>query len=354
MTAMTPLEPPPHHRPVVDRRRRWPDGGHGRRGLLGAGTALALIAASLAFRRDPLFAIVALFVLVVPFEKIFPRHEQKVRRPELGTDVGYTLANPVLNLVGIVAAGIVGVLTLGWLPGLALRPLVSMLPAMALPFIGIALCDLAIYWTHRWYHEVRFLWRFHSIQHSTEHLDWVSGFRNHPLDGTLIAPAFFFLIAAGFSAEFTGALAVIQLVTGLFLRANVRWRLRPLHRVIITPEFYHWHHANEPGAINSNYSVFLPLWDIAFGTYFLAKDRRPQKYGVDEHIPDGMLAQVRHPLRGMGNPLRIVCHPLRSARGGFRFGRSLVADMWTSAKRPRRRADGSLARPSTEVGAASL
>ena len=235
------------------------------------------------------------------------------------------------------AAAVVAVISLAWLPGLALRPLVGLLPPAVLPFVGLALFDLAIYWTHRWYHEVPFLWRFHAIHHSTEHLDWISGFRNHPLDGTLIAPAFVFLLAAGFEAEFTGLLAIVQFVLGIFLHANVRWRLRYLHRIVITPEFHHWHHANEPGAINSNYSVFLPAWDIIFGTYFMPKDRRPMRYGVTEYIPDGMVAQLRHPLRGMGNPFRVIRHPIRSTKGGFRFVRSLLGDMKRSALRPRRR-----------------
>lgn len=320
------------------------DGRGRRRRLVGPLLALAVIAVSLAVSREPLVAVIALFVIVVPFEKLFPRHDQRVRRPDAATDIGYALANPVLNIAGIVAAVIVGVVTLAWVPGLAVRPLVSALPAPVVPIVGVALFDLAIYWTHRWYHEVPFLWRFHAIHHSTRHLDWVSGFRNHPLDGTLIAPAFFFLLAAGFTAEFAGILAVLQIVLGLFLHANVRWRLKPLHRLVITPEFHHWHHANEPGAINSNYSVFLPLWDTIFGTYFMPRDRRPSVYGVDEHIPDGMIAQLRHPLRGATNPLRVIRHPVRSARRLRPFVRGLVVDMVASARRPRRRADGSLAR----------
>jgi sterol desaturase/sphingolipid hydroxylase (fatty acid hydroxylase superfamily) len=199
----------------------------------------------------------------------------------------------------------------------------------------VAMFDLAIYWTHRWYHEVPVLWRFHAVHHSTEHLDWVSGFRSHPLDGTLIAPAFFFLVAAGFSLQFTGVVAIVQIVLGIFLHANVRWRLRPLHRLIITPEFHHWHHANEPGAINSNYSVFLPGWDLLFGTYFMPRDRRPRRYGVDDHVPVGMAAQLRHPLRQVRNPLRLVRHPLRAARGARSSARRVLVDVKRSTLRPR-------------------
>jgi sterol desaturase/sphingolipid hydroxylase (fatty acid hydroxylase superfamily) len=316
--------------PASEGWSRW------RRPLTGA-AALAVIGVSLAFDQGPIGVVVLLFILVVPFEKLFPRHHQRIRRPHLGTDVGYALVSPLLNAAGLAAGLVVGVVSLAWIPGLLVRPLVAMIPAPVLPLVGIALFDLAIYWTHRWYHEVPFLWRFHAIHHSTRHLDWVSGFRSHPLDGTLIAPAFVFLVVAGFSPQFTGALAVIQIVIGIFLHANVRWRLRWLHRLIITPEFHHWHHANEPGAINSNYSVFLPAWDLLFGTYFMPSDRRPTRYGVSEHIPEGMLPQLWHPLRGMGNPFRLAAHPIRSLRGLLRFLRALVGDLYRSATRPRSR-----------------
>ncbi len=331
MTLSTPLPEPPSPQapaPRPGRLRRW----------VAPGLALALIGGSLALDVGTLFIIPLLFVLVVPFEKMFPRHRgQKVRRPGLTTDMSHALAAPALNVAGVAVAIVVGLISLAWVPGLLLRPLVAMIPPVALPFAGIALFDMAIYWVHRWSHEVPFLWRFHSVHHSTKTLDWVSGFRNHPFDGAIVAPPFFFLIAAGFSAQFTGALAVIQLLTGLFLHANVRWRLRPLHRILITPEFHHWHHANEVDAHNSNYSVFLPLWDVLFGTYYMPRNKRPLVYGISEDMPDGLVPQLSHPLRGMGNPLRVVRHPIRSVRGGGRFARSLLGDVWRSTIRPRRR-----------------
>ncbi|MEL7209033.1 MAG: sterol desaturase family protein, partial [Actinomycetota bacterium] len=269
-----------------------------------------LIGAALYFDRSPLVILPVLFILVVPFEKLFPRHKgQPIRRPQLSTDLTYLLANPALGFLGLLVAGFIGVVSLFWLPGLLLRPLVALIPPVALPFVALVLFDIAIYWAHRWSHEVPILWRFHAVHHSTEHLDWVSGFRLHPLDGALVAPPFLFLLAAGFDPEVAGALAILQFVLGIFLHANVRWRWRPLHRLVITPEFHHWHHTNDPQAIHSNYSVFLPLWDQLFGTYFMPKDRRPDRYGIDEYMPTGMVAQLRHPFRGMPNPVKAVVHP---------------------------------------------
>jgi sterol desaturase/sphingolipid hydroxylase (fatty acid hydroxylase superfamily) len=171
------------------------------------------------------------------------------------------------------------------------------------------------------------LWRFHSVHHSTRHLDWISGFRNHPLDGVLLAPPFAFLLAAGVGAGTSGVLLVVQIVTGLFLHANVRWRWRPLQKFVITPEFHHWHHANEPDALNRNYAALLPVWDLMFRTFHCPADRRPTVYGVAQPVPTGIIAQLRVPLAGLVSRLRGLRHPrsaVRVLRHDLRRGRQQI------------------------------
>ena len=288
----------------------------GIRRLLHPATLLAAVGVGvvLAFEPVAIALVVVLFVLIVPFEKVFPRHRQRVRREAVGTDIAYALVSTPMGAVSVAVGVVMAMVTFAWLPGLLLRPLVMLIPELPRLLLGLLLFDLAIYWAHRWSHEVPFLWRFHSVHHSTRHLDWVSGFRNHPVDGAIIAPVFVLLLVAGFSPEFTGALAVVQFVTGLFAHANVRFRWRPLHKVVFTPEFHHWHHADEPEAINTNYSVFLPAWDLLFGTYYMPADKRPQVYGISEPMPSGLMRQLWHPFRGLRNPLTIARHPVRAMR----------------------------------------
>ena len=128
---------------------------------------------------------------------------------------------------------------------------------------------------------------------------------------------------------------MVQIVLGLFLHANVRLRLRPLHRLIMTPEFHHWHHSSEEDAIWSNYSTFLPLWDMIFGTYYMPKDKRPTIYGVEEVMPMTMVEQLRYPLVGMGNPLRWLRHPFQSLKAMFVGLWGILGMMKRSALRPR-------------------
>jgi len=321
-----PLPPP---RPAVSARHIAP----WIRRLIGLG----LLAGALVIDRSALFLIPVLFVLIVPLEKLFPRHRQQFRRPGLATDMAFGVSQPVMTVLAGIVGLIVGLVSLAWLPGLALRPLVLALPAPMRLVAGVLLFDLIIYWVHRWSHEVGFLWRFHSVHHSTEHLDWVSGLRGHPFDGALLAPPFVFLLAAGFSLETAGALTVVQIVTGLFLHANVRWRWRPLHRIIITPEFHHWHHADEPDAHHTNYSVFLPIWDIAFGTYFMPRHRRPAQYGVTPPLPEGFVPLLRHPFIGLRTPRDVVRHPAVTMRSWHRSVRRGIRQLAATSRRPHAR-----------------
>ncbi|MEQ8717674.1 MAG: sterol desaturase family protein [Acidimicrobiales bacterium] len=307
MTLAWPTSPPPRPPPPGPAAQPPPPAAPAERsrslsrrilGWIHVAALIAAIATGVALGYEGAGIIAALFVLVVPFEKLFRRHRQRIRRPGLRTDLTYALVSPLNNLIGLVAGVVIAVLCFPlWLPAFTLRPLVMAQPGWLIAIEGVLLLDVLIYWTHRLSHEVPLFWRFHSIHHSSARMDWISGIRVHPFDGVLIAVPVVFALVAGFQLEVVGGFAVVQFLIGLFAHANVRWRLRPLHRIVMTPEFHHWHHGNHPESIHTNYSVFLPVWDIIFGTYFMPADRRPQRYGVDEAVPAGVVSQMLYPLR---------------------------------------------------------
>lgn len=270
--------------------------------LVALGTAAAV--ASAFAGNDTVLAIGFLFVISWPLERLFRRHPVPVRRLALRTDLAYGVSQPALQFVGLVVAIVFGLLSFAWLPGLLVRPLVGQLPPLAQVLGGFLAFDFLVYWAHRWGHTVPLFWRFHSVHHSTTHLDWISGVRAHPFDGIFIAPAIVFLVAAGVDNAVTGVLAVVQFFVGLGAHLNIRFRLRPLWKVVMTPEFHHWHHERAREAHHTNYSTFLPLWDIMFGTYRMPRDERPQRYGLEQPLPDGIVAQLWHPFRGLRSDWR--------------------------------------------------
>ncbi len=285
-STLPPPPPRPDHKPNRWRFTR-------RLHILALGLA---IPAGIIFGLESAGTIIALFVIIVPFEKVFRRHEQRIRRPGLRTDLTYALVTPAINFVGLMMGIAIAVLAVPViLPALALRPLVTAQPTWLLAAEAVLLTDMLIYWTHRLGHEIGFFWRFHSIHHSSERMDWIAGVRLHPFDGVIIFVPAILLTVAGFQLEVVGTVTAIQAVLGLAAHANVRWKLRPFHRIVMTPEFHHWHHANYPESIHTNYSVFLPIWDIIWGTYYMPKDRRPEIYGNDDPIPPSMPGQMLYP-----------------------------------------------------------
>jgi hypothetical protein len=182
MTTVVPLStvrssaPPPPTGPRLDAPDSF--GSPTLRQQLGRAARLLLsaIAVGIAYLIDgEVFApVILLFLIVVPFEKMYPRRKgQKLRRPLVGTDITFALISPLLNVFGVAAAIVIGGLSLFWLPGMLMRPLVAMLPSIAMPIVAFFLFDFLGYWTHRWAHEVPFLWRFHAVHHSPEHMDWI-------------------------------------------------------------------------------------------------------------------------------------------------------------------------------------
>jgi sterol desaturase/sphingolipid hydroxylase (fatty acid hydroxylase superfamily) len=98
-----------------------------------------------------------------------------------------------------------------------------------------------------------------------------------------------------------------MVIQATFIHANVRWELRPIRRLLATPIFHHWHHAAEREAIDKNFSVHTPLWDMLFGTFHLP-DRWPQAYGICDgsDVPKGWPRQFAYPFRRRARNVKLL------------------------------------------------
>ncbi|MBC7785809.1 MAG: sterol desaturase family protein [Burkholderiales bacterium] len=164
----------------------------------------------------------------------------------------------------------------------------------------IVLSDFLIYWGHRLQHNVGFLWRFHSIHHSAEHLDWLAAHREHPIDtvytmGLINLPAF----VLGFPLETLAGVIAFRGVWAIYIHSNVRLPIGPLRMLIGAPELHHWHHDRDRRA--GNYANISPLMDIIFGTY-KCPGHEPERFGIDEPISRHYPGQMLHPFRRSAPP----------------------------------------------------
>lgn len=250
-----------------------------------------------------LFGFAVAFVIFVPFERLFAlKRDQRIFREGFGTDV----------LHAVVTTGITRATTAGTLLAVLvaidrtalaadLQHSVRALPGPVQFAIGLLLIDFCGYWYHRAAHEVPFLWRFHSVHHSSQRLDWLATTRHHFVDVTLKRAAKFapvFLI--GITPEMFGALVVVGPVVALWVHSNFRYSFGPLRWLHMTPEYHHWHHALQP--VNRNYADQFPVWDVLFGTAHSPKGRGmrgawPAGYGIHTPMARDWWGQIVHPFR---------------------------------------------------------
>lgn len=244
----------------------------------------------------PVFAFCFLFVVFRPLEWAFPaKPSQRFFRPAWRTDLLFFLGSHLCWVILIyVLLGYCEDAADAYMP-FAFREAVASQPFWLQAIEAIFLSDLLIYWGHRLQHRVEFLWRFHSIHHSSEHLDWLAAYREHPLDtiytmGLVNLPA----ILMGFSLESIAAVIVFRGLWAVYIHSNVRFPIGPLRVLIGAPELHRWHHAKARDA--GNYANISPLMDVIFGTY-TCPDHDPEEFGIREPIAKSYVGQLVHPFK---------------------------------------------------------
>jgi sterol desaturase/sphingolipid hydroxylase (fatty acid hydroxylase superfamily) len=241
-------------------------------------------------------------LIFVVIEKLFPLYRnQAVFRREWQTDLKHFAVNHFL--VGVILLTVNFVIHHGfaWLVSHDFQLAVQRIGFVPQLLLCILVADLAQYWTHRAYHEIPFLWRFHAVHHSAKTMDWLAGSRQHVLEIVftrvcVLAPLF----VLGFSEAVINAYILIVGFQAVLNHANVHLPWGPLKYLIVTPDFHHWHHASDDEAIDRNYAAHYAFLDYLFGTAVKVPAHKPlpEKYGVvGDYMPDGWVAQQTFPFR---------------------------------------------------------
>lgn len=247
--------------------------------------------------------LVVLSAIFTVLERLWTLHPQKIFRRDLWSDIGYFFLNSLLlKMLLIPPMAAAAWLLHGLVPGrlLALTGSLSIAPRLGL---ALVVGEVGCYWAHRWMHEVAFLWRFHSVHHTAEQIDWLVNTRAHPLDLVFnrlcgFIPMYVFGLAQpikNLTDPVALGVVLVGTVWGFFIHANLRWRYGPLEWLLATPPFHHWHHTNDEH-INHNYSTMLPWMDWIFGTFYMPRDQWPPNYGIDDKLPNTMGDQLLYPL----------------------------------------------------------
>jgi len=246
--------------------------------------------------------LLLLALIFGPLEQLFSLHRQKFFRKALLQDVGYYFVSGLVpGLLLAVPLSIAALAARAAVP-YRMQAIVAAWPLWERILAGLVVGEIGFYWGHRWTHEVPFLWRFHSVHHSAEHVYFLTSSRAHPIDNVFIRlcgliPAYILGVASPLTP--TGSLVPVLIVLiattwGFFIHSNLRWRLGPFEWLISTPAFHHWHHTlREPR--DRNYASMLPVMDWIFGTYYLPGEW-PSAYGIETKLPGSLAGQLVYPL----------------------------------------------------------
>ena len=109
------------------------------------------------------------------------------------------------------------------------------------------------------------------------------------------------LYALGFDERALLAYVLFVSFHAVWIHANLRFELRPLAPILVTPAFHHWHHAADAEAIDRNFAVHVPWLDRLFGSLYMpAQPAWPDRYGIaGDPVPPDYAGQLVYPFRGI-------------------------------------------------------
>lgn len=156
--------------------------------------------------------------------------------------------------------------------------------------ISFLILDLLIYFQHKLFHIVPFLWKIHRMHHTDRDLDLTSALRFHPFE--ILISMIIKIIVVNITGIDFKVLLLFEVYINMFALFNhscigIPLGLdRILRLFIITPDMHRVHHSTYFSECNSNYGTILSSWDYIFKTYVKSpKDgHQEMKIGVNNYL----------------------------------------------------------------------
>lgn len=164
-------------------------------------------------------------------------------------------------------------------------------------FILFVIGDFCKFMVHFSFHRIPFLWPFHAVHHSANHLTPLTLYRIHPVEFVINSLRSFFvgmLVSAVFVYLFANNISVFQIIgVNLFVfifnlaGSNLRHSpfylgFGPLEKLFISPAQHQIHHSVDSKHFDKNFGSALAIWDGLFNTLLLSKKEQVTGFGLDK------------------------------------------------------------------------
>jgi sterol desaturase/sphingolipid hydroxylase (fatty acid hydroxylase superfamily) len=207
---------------------------------------------------------------------------------------GLTFLNSILGAVFFV--GLYAAINGFWTDVVGLTPpdLFAGWPFALIVLVLIVMMDFTNYWSHRLLHRP-WMWSVHTLHHSDEHMNFSTSFRVHIIE--VVQMKLVFMLLMGWMVLPVEALALASILRkwySCYVHSGLAFDHGRVRKLLVSPNYHRWHHADDPAVYGKNLADMLPLWDLAFGTHH-DPGRCNIPAGVSD-APDSVLQGQVYPL----------------------------------------------------------
>lgn len=133
--------------------------------------------------------------------------------------------------------------------------------------LAILVVDFIYYWEHRWEHEIRLLWTYHSIHHSSPIYNYTTALRVSFIDNFVSWIFFLPAILIGFHPVIIAFALVFILTYQFWLHTELIGKMGWFEKIFNSPSLHRVHHGSDELYLDKNYGGMLIIWDRMFGTF---------------------------------------------------------------------------------------
>lgn len=225
--------------------------------------------------------VAPIFIIMALLEKLYGWYKGRdtVRNMDMISSISSGVSNITKASLGIT----ITIFSYSWM--VHHLAVVTLKPTVLVYAAAVIAIDFQMYWIHRLWHRINYLWNTHMIHHSSEEFNLACGLRQNI--SAILNPFSPLLLPAALLGI---PLQVIVIVQPFHFFAQFWYHTRQigkmgfLEKIIVTPSHHRVHHAFNPEYIDRNYSSLFIIWDKLFGTFQPELEEVPPVYGTTRQV----------------------------------------------------------------------